>query len=235
MKFMVLNDIIKLGNREAAGRGVHDRFVKESGVNAMAEIAELEGRGDDPAVKDFVDMAPTRQRGYLEETLGQYQGELRQAVLGDLDGALSGFTSPKYIGAYLLNRQPTKVRHELGEGHKRAYEASQLLQNREMVEERVGAYISETVGQIGKDVKGKKITGGLGNALAFVYQSNRGIAFTQITGKAHKDIDEFNEAITLDNGRSFMSARIAAMNKEEKAQEAYVIGRTVTDLAKAKK
>jgi len=231
---MALNDILNLGKKETAVREIHDRFMKEPGVNAMAKVAEIEGRADDPAVSDFVNFTPIRQRRYLEEALEQYQRELRESVLGDLDGALSGFTKPEYVRAYLLNRQPTKVRHELADGHKKAYEANQLLQNREMLEERVKAYVTETVGKIGKDVKAKKISDGLGNALAFVYQNNRGIALTQIAGKAHKDIDEFVEAVNLDNGRDYMTARISAMKKEEKAQEAYAIGRTVSEIAGAR-
>ncbi|MEK6846781.1 MAG: hypothetical protein AABY16_01295 [Nanoarchaeota archaeon] len=232
---MALNDILGLGMNEAAGRGIRDKFIKEQGVNAMAEIAVREGRGDDPAVEHFVDMAPARQRKYLEETVAQYRGELGEAVLGDLPVALSGFKKPRDIFSYLLGREPTEVRHELADRHKKAYAAARFLSNKEAVNERVNEYIDETVGKIGEDVKDKKISKGLGSALVFVYQQNRGIALTQVTGPAHKDLGEFEKAVQIDNGRDYMTARIGAMDeKKDKVQEAYAIGRAVTELADSK-
>ncbi|MGV8142119.1 MAG: hypothetical protein ACP5NS_00615 [Candidatus Pacearchaeota archaeon] len=233
MSKMKLDDILSLGKRDAGGNQIRESFGKDQSFNSIAALIGLEGRQKDPRVAPLlaksIDMTPARQKGYLEQSLAQYAGELTTAVSGNLSTALNGFSDRDVLAGYLLESplKPAKFgpSDDWNKMYSSAYSAHQFLKDPKDLGERMQTYVKNQVEGLLKD----KVSVGLASAVGWVYESDPQLAKNAVVSEATAQRDKFVGALKLSDGIKYISSRFGTLKGDEKNAEAYRIGQAITE------
>ncbi len=230
--FMETDDIINLAKRDRKGRELSDKLTQDSSTNAVYELAGIEGRLNDPRLAPLLtaspDMTPARQRTQIEQSLGEYQKEIINAVVENIDNAVKGLADEN-IAKYLL-ASPLKpaaygdVSDEWVKKYASARDADLFLKSPEKeMPKKFNEYIKNQIDSL----KREKLSSGLISALVWVYNNHPEIAQNLIMADAEKNVKSFVKELNVVEGRNYITSRANKLEGKNKTTEAYRIGQAL--------
>ncbi len=237
---MSLEKILKWGKRVETSQAELARFNEDpSSYDVVTPLIKASGREKHPAFANLLrqapDMNPGRKRAFAEKHAAKYQLTLVSRVLEDLDEAVGSFREPKDLAVYLLSIDPSRysganqVFHKAYEG---AYAAQQFInaigqKDEEGIQRGIESYIKSEAEKFAED---EDVTEAMVDAMIWAYNTDRNAAASDAMNAAKKKVKSFIEGLSMTQARGYIEERFAKIEDKYKAEEALVLGRTITAL-----
>ncbi len=229
MTKVTLDDVVGAGKKAKATDSYKVRFEEAGGsLNAALDVAGIDGMdrynpaGYAALAAHSADMAPARQRSYLEGFANDVFAEVVGATQPKMRAAIEGI-KPEILRPYVLSRKVVKYKgadQEVLDAHESAAKAQKVLSDEGELRKASGAYENKLLDATKKN--------SLKGAVAWVLKNNPGVGIGAVQKEAAEKLKKFND---LDGDRiaSYVFGRYGALNNKDKAAEAYEIAKALAD------
>lgn len=224
---MTLDDVIRGGKKI----NKVEALLGDPKSNVAVELAKINGvdRSDRFGFSLLEEESPDYTRPRQEKIGTDYLNSIGPGIVGhvqaNINVSVRAITNEGVLRAYVLSRKPVKyegVDNDTFKVHKEAYEARELLSDKDKLAEKAGEFVDKAL---------EKITRGGADVVIVRLMQNiyakTGKALEVIQSEALAKLQAFEDRFTPNIARDYALGRYQALADPQKAQEAYEIAKAV--------